>query len=58
MTEVNILSIASIIILICLINFTVIGFIVGIVKGFSNVKTWAVEYLCATGLTIAFGAIA
>lgn len=36
-----------------LLGFGVLGLVVGFVKGFTNVKSWAVEYILAAVLTVA-----
>lgn len=40
------------IILCCIGGFALIGFIIGLVKGFTKVKSWANEYVIATAVTI------
>ena len=47
----------SIIILAVVLLFTVIGLIVGLVKGFKQVNTWGGEYILAALATIGIGAI-
>ncbi len=49
--------VGSIIMLVLIILFTVIGFIVGLVKGFSKTKTWAIEFVLSTLLSMAVGAL-
>ena len=52
------MSIANIIILVLLIATGVIGLAVGLVKGYTKVKTWANDYVLATLFTILLGLIA
>ena len=47
----------SIVIIICLVMFAGIGFLVGYLKGFTAVKSWAVEYLFSALFSIALGAL-
>ena len=48
--------IGSIIMLVLIILFTVIGFAVGMVKGFAKTKTWAIEFTLSTLFAMAVGA--
>lgn len=47
------MNLISTIIMWSLIGFGVVGLVVGFVKGFTNVKSWAVEYILAAVLTVA-----
>lgn len=51
------MSIFNVINLVWLLTFTVIGLIVGLVKGFKRVKSWGSDYLLSALSTIGIGAI-
>lgn len=49
------MNVVSIVIIVLLAVFSIVGLIVGLCKGFSHVKSWGVEYLLASLLTIGIG---
>lgn len=51
------MNIIGILIIVMLIVSMVIGCIVGLVKGFTNVKSWGVEFLLASAVSIGIGGI-
>ncbi len=44
-------------IIVFLVAATLIGFIIGLCKGFANVRSWGVDYLLATFVTVGVGAL-
>ena len=42
------MNVVSIVIIVLLAVFSIVGLIVGLCKGFSHVKSWGVEYLLAS----------
>lgn len=51
------MDIISIVLIVCIAVFAVIGLIVGLVKGYSRVRSWASEYLLAGVVSIALGVV-
>lgn len=49
------MNVIGIVILVVIIAAAVLGLVIGLCKGFSNVKSWGVEYLLASLLAIAIG---